>query len=281
MTRIGVALWTAFSISCAAALLSPAPASAGWAGAKCLQFQLENRKYEFVASNGTSVFDLRSTGAGIQDIQGTAEAENKQSLRGGIWHGKVFGKLDGNNLQLNVYWETGATTVFVGTINAIGRLEGYSYQAESPEVRAIWNSSRAALCMNKEITAFCKQYAETVMNQIHEYYSTLHCKSDDDRLFAGERITYEFNCMNLDEDKLYLAEDIDARNKKIARCRELHQNVEIIEKPDAPSHQLMEKKLGRAAKPKFGPLVPHQPLTLSAALRLLPAALAALPSRSH
>jgi hypothetical protein len=73
--------------------------------------------------------------------------------------------------------------------------------------------------------------------------------------------------MNLDEDKLYLAEDIDARNKKIARCRELHQNVEIIEKPDAPSHQLIEKKLGRAAKPKFGPLVPHQPVPICDAAR--------------
>jgi hypothetical protein len=172
MSRIGpvsVALWTAISISCAALLLSPSIAQG-----KCLQWHLDG-KWTIVASNGTSVFNLRTSG---DDIQGTVETENKEGLLGHVWSGKVYGKLEGNNLQLNVYWETGTTSVFVGTIGSFGRVEGYSYLTDSPENRAIWNTSQTSICIDQEISALCKQYAETAMKQSEENVAR-HCGFKD------------------------------------------------------------------------------------------------------
>ncbi len=124
MIRTGVALWTAFNVAWAALLLSPSVASATWDGAKCLQYQLYG-KFEFVASNGTSVFNFTSL-ADSRNVEGTVETVPKNRLDP-VWHGRVFGKLEGDKLQLNVYWDAGTTSVFVSTIGPAGRIEGYSY----------------------------------------------------------------------------------------------------------------------------------------------------------
>ena len=255
MTRIGVALWTAFSVSL---LLYPATAQA-----RCRVWDLTG-DWTFVSSAGTSIFHLEFK----SQLEGTVETKNKEGLLGGVWHGKVFGKVDGDKLQLNVYWETGATTVFVGTITG-GRLEGYSYQVDTPEKKEIWNTSRVAKCWLTAISDVCLKYGETSVKQYDD-----NIKQDcgfngivKGILWKPKGDDYWEHCTQVNENRNTLDLETKARDAALARCRELHQNVEIIDKPDAPKHEIIEKKLGRVPQSSTQKLFPAPPLPICDAAR--------------
>ena len=242
MTRIGVALWTAFSVSL---LLYPATAQGllypATAQGQCRVWDL-NGDWTFVSSAGTSIFHLEFK----SQLEGTVETKNNEGLLGGVWHGKVFGKADSDKLQLNVYWETGTTTVFEGTITG-GRLEGYSYQLDKPEIRQIWNTSRVAKCWLTATSPVCLKYGDTSVKQYNDNVKQ-NCGFNGvvkGIMWNSDAPKHWEHCRLVNENPNTLDLETKARDAALARCRELHQNVEIIDKPDAPSHQVIEKKLGR------------------------------------
>src|SRR4030095_13261837 len=64
--------------------------------------------------------------------------------------GSVDGTIDGNSLELTVYWEDRKTGIYKGTFTGQGRLQGSSYQKEDPRNRADWYSERRANCLARE-----------------------------------------------------------------------------------------------------------------------------------
>jgi hypothetical protein len=141
MTRLGsIAKVIAGSIVFGTALTFCVTATAH---AECAQWDLRG-EIEFVQNNGMSTY-LTLTQDGSK-LHGTG-----RHLSGGYtgqWvSGSVDGAIDGDHLELTVYWNPDLIGVYSGRVGPQGRLEGSTYDRMNPHSMAGWYSGRAVTCM--------------------------------------------------------------------------------------------------------------------------------------
>ena len=111
-----------------------------------------NGHWTIVQSNNTYVYvTLQKTRDGIE-----GSARYRYRTERGVfneivrWYweeGSVDGSINGNSIELTVYWDDRKTGLYKGTITAQGRLQGSSYQQDDPETKAYWHSEARAKCL--------------------------------------------------------------------------------------------------------------------------------------
>lgn len=62
-------------------------------------------------------------------------------------HGPADGSINGNQLQLTVFWADGTVGAYSGVIGPTGRIEGTTYDKRNPSIRAQWHSQERIHCL--------------------------------------------------------------------------------------------------------------------------------------
>lgn len=141
--------WTIFGV-CLASLLPLA------AQATCQRWDASGN-WSAVQSNGAKpVFTLQQTGA---ELYGSAyysyihKSECVLAFCGDdayLVEGSVDGAIDGNGIDITVYWNNGTVGEYTGKINSHGRIEGTTYDRQHPQTMASWYSAQTLSCPSDE-----------------------------------------------------------------------------------------------------------------------------------
>lgn len=116
----------------------------GLAGATCQRWDV-NGAWTFVQSNDTTpTLELQQAG---DRVQGSATYRETRK-NGWFWDykGSIDGTVNGDRMQLTVYWDQGAIGIYNAKINPDGSLEGGTYDKRDPDNYATWNADRKARC---------------------------------------------------------------------------------------------------------------------------------------
>lgn len=116
------------------------------AQADCLKWDI-NGRWHFVQSNDTIArFDLQRDGS---RVTGSAYFEDEQNGLTLGTAGSIDGTVEGDRLDLVVYWEGGSIGVYQARITSSGALEGSTYDRSAPATTATWRSDRNARCISE------------------------------------------------------------------------------------------------------------------------------------
>jgi hypothetical protein len=112
------------------------------AQAECRQWDVSGR-WHFVQSNGMSpeIFLQRSRNT----LTGNARFPDPQNPPFSV-QGSIDGSLDGDRVELTVYWDSGQVGVYSGRISMSGLIEGTTFDKTDPGARATWTGDRNATC---------------------------------------------------------------------------------------------------------------------------------------
>jgi hypothetical protein len=105
-----------------------------------------------VQTNGvTPSVNLKQTDTGIQGSAGWSRLVDGGFLNGEdvrTANGSVDGTLNGDSIDMTIYWDDQTTGVYTGKINAQGRIAGSTYDAQHPQTMANWHSDRTLKCLS-------------------------------------------------------------------------------------------------------------------------------------
>ena len=118
--------------------------------AACPQWDI-NGTIGLVQTNGvTASVNLKQTDTGIQGSATWGQLVDGGFLNGLDYihaSGSVDGTINGDTVDLTIYWDDQTTGVYTGRINAQGRITGSTYDAQHPQTIANWHSDRTLTCV--------------------------------------------------------------------------------------------------------------------------------------
>jgi hypothetical protein len=88
-------------------------------------------------------FDYR--GADSRGGSGTAALTRSGFMT--VTRGPIRGRLDGNNIYLQVNWDNGSVGTYKGNVDASGNAHGITYNSTDPSSNATWKTSGDFLCI--------------------------------------------------------------------------------------------------------------------------------------
>jgi hypothetical protein len=107
---------------------------------------------DLAQTNGTVVTaDLQQTDTGIQGSAHYTVDHDDGLFQGHNYYGvggSVDGTLNGDSLDITIYWTNQTTGVYTGRINPQGRITGSTYDALHPQTMANWHSDRTLKCLS-------------------------------------------------------------------------------------------------------------------------------------
>jgi hypothetical protein len=101
-------------------------------------------------NNVTPSVDLAQTDTGLHGTAEWARLVDGGFLNGQdaqFANGTVDATIDGDTIDMTIYWDNQTTGVYTGRINAQGRITGSTYDAQHPQTIANWHSDRPLKCL--------------------------------------------------------------------------------------------------------------------------------------
>jgi hypothetical protein len=111
------------------------------AASACQQWDVNGRWYIQQSGDSYGYFDVEQQG---NLLQGRGFADSLSSR--GPLRGPLDGVLNGNDVQITVYWHGNVVGVYNGTIGPTGRVEGRTFDKRHPSTRAAWFTSNRMKC---------------------------------------------------------------------------------------------------------------------------------------
>ena len=120
------------------------------ARAACAQWDVGG-ELDMVQTNGSIVrAQMHRTDTGVQGDARYAVKRDDGAFNGYNFYdvgGSLDGTIDGDALDITIYWTNQTTGVYTGKINAQGRITGTTYDAQHPQTIAAWHSDRTLKCL--------------------------------------------------------------------------------------------------------------------------------------
>jgi len=118
--------------------------------AACPQWDISGKMGLVQTNNITPSVDLKQTDTGIHGTANWSRLVDGGFLNGQdaqFASGTVDAVLDGDTIDMTIYWDDQTTGVYTGRINAEGRITGSTYDAQHPQTIANWHSDRTLKCL--------------------------------------------------------------------------------------------------------------------------------------